>query len=153
MGVTLSKLLKIIGLSAIPVSAAVVDATAIIVINGSCQPSCLIRSNDGPSFSLSYVSHKEGLKTFIDLRIGDRVFKNLSIYPYYINNGSPPFYKYVFPNHTIFGLVSAQSAYNSYEHYFMRRNNAFDYLGRFPTLKYDTELDRFVGLRKQMEKT
>ena len=149
MGTVLVKIIGLWAFLALPVSAAVVDATAIILIHEDCRASCLVRPNDGgSSFSLSYTSHRKGPRTYINLQLGDYMFQDLRIYPDYIEDGRPPFYKYVFPNHIMFGLVSTQSAYNSYEHYFMRGNNTFNYLGRFPTLKYDTERDRFVGSQK-----
>ena len=143
-----SALFGLLAVSAAPVAATVVEANALPLFQGSCQPSCTARHDGDEPFTLSYKSYKKDSETYIDLRIGDSVFTELDVVSWLIEDGSPPFYKYVFPRHTMYALISIRSAYNSYKHYFARRSNSFDYLGLFPNLHYDTVLNRFVSFER-----
>ena len=124
------------------------EADVFPVFDGKCQSFCTAHPDGEEPFSLFYKPHKEGFVTYIDLQIGDSSFTNLRIAPRFIADASPPFHKYVFPKHTMYGLSSTRSAHNSYSHYFMRTRNNFNYLGRFSSLLYDTELDRFLSFIK-----
>ena len=143
-----SALFGLLAVSAAPVAATVVEANALPLFQGPCQPSCTARHDGDEPFTLSYKSYKKDSETYIDLRIGDSVFTELDVVSWFLEDGSPPFYKYVFPRHTMYGLNSIRSAHNAYVHYFMRRDDKFDYLGLFPQLLYDTTLVRFVSFEK-----
>ena len=143
-----SALFGLLAVSAAPVAATVVEANALPLFQGPCTPSCTARHDGDEPFTLSYKSYKEDFLTFVNLQIGDNLFEGLRIAPQFIEDESPPFYKYVFPRHTMYALISTRSAHNSYKHYFARRSNSFDYLGRFPNLHYDTVLNRFVSFER-----
>ena len=127
-------------------STVVKASISIVLEDGDCRISCTadLSSNGGP-LTFNFKSYERGYDMFIDLWIGGREFKELIIDRTLIKDGLLPFYKYEFPQHTLYGLDSSISAHNSYVHYFTRSNNGLNHLGHFPYLSYDTKLGLFVG--------
>ena len=128
------------------VAAEVVDSDTLIILErgADCRTSCTAHDGDGPPFTLSFDSYREDYYTYINLRIEDREFKGLPVSRGFTEDGSLPFDKYTFPQHTLYGFVSLISTKNMEVHYFIRLDDGFRYLGKFAKLGYDTDSGMFV---------
>ena len=106
-----------------------------------CRNSCTLDPDPGEPFSIEYKirQEEEGGERFVDLKFDGKAMAPLKISISSVDRSLPFYQMAYFPDHRfqIYLLMADAHVSTSYDHYFIRNNNGFHYLGYFPSVSYD----------------